>query len=36
MPKGFLTYDLAVALYDQCESVQAKHYIKDQLGGMLC
>ncbi|MBY0470262.1 four helix bundle protein [bacterium] len=31
MIQGFLTYDLAVALYDQCESVQAKHYIKDQL-----
>ena len=31
MIKGFVAYDLALQLYQQCEGIQAKHYVKDQL-----
>src|SRR5262245_51134914 len=31
MIKGFLAYDLAFELYQQCETVETKGYIKDQL-----
>ncbi len=31
MPKGFLTYDLAVALYRHVETIQARASLRDQL-----
>ena len=31
MTNNFLAYELALKLYAQCETINAKHYIKDQL-----
>ena len=31
MIKGFRTYDLALELYGKCETIKAKHHLKDQL-----
>ncbi|MBY0470491.1 four helix bundle protein [bacterium] len=31
MPKGFLTYDLAVALYRHVETIQARASLREQL-----
>ena len=31
MLKGFRSYELAVELYEQCQSIKAKGYISDQL-----
>jgi len=31
MIKGFRTYELAVALYQACEHIDARYYLKDQL-----
>lgn len=31
MIKGFLAYDLALELYQNCEAIKAKRHIKDQL-----
>ena len=31
MTNNFLAYELALKLYAQCETINAKHHIKDQL-----
>ena len=31
MTNNFLAYELALKLYTQCETIKAKHHIKDQL-----
>ena len=31
MIQGFVTYDLAVSLYERCESIKARHHLRDQL-----
>ncbi|MBI3556600.1 MAG: four helix bundle protein [Deltaproteobacteria bacterium] len=31
MITGFRTYDLALELYGKCETIKAKHHLKDQL-----
>ena len=31
MIRGFVTYDLAISLYQKCEQIKAMHYLRDQL-----
>ena len=31
MLKGFRSYELAVELYEQCQTIKAKGYVRDQL-----